>query len=156
MKFWRADGLEPEVPQLVLRDNGLSSGTVGLASGDQHARIQAPTELDVTYDDVTFLPSVFGDLNVNSILDAGDIDLAIRCSCQRKQSSIVSISTATGPWTRKTAASGWRDCPTRSLATRISMALLNSADFLTLVRELWNGRRMVGRQCRRPGRSRIL
>ena len=74
MKVWSVGGPEPEFPQLVVIDDNLSSGLVGLAPAISTAAISSPTQLDVTYDDVSFLPSVAGDVNVNSILDAGDID----------------------------------------------------------------------------------
>lgn len=74
MKVWAVGDEEPELPQLVVYDDGLSQGTVGLIPASSPTLFSDPTQVDVTYDDVKFLPSVLGDINQNTILDAADID----------------------------------------------------------------------------------
>jgi|GEM_PF-2348654 len=75
MKAWRADKEEPEFPQMVIYDDKLTEGTVGLIPSSSPTALSSPVQVDVTYDDVRFLPSVRWDINQDSVLDAKDIDL---------------------------------------------------------------------------------
>ena len=74
MKVWAVGDDEPELPQLVAFDNALTEGTVGLIPATSPTQMFESFAVDVTYDDVTFLASVVGDVNQDSVLDVGDID----------------------------------------------------------------------------------
>ena len=74
MKVWAVGEEEPTLPQLVVFDDRLSQGAVGLIPASSPTMFITPTRVDVSYDSVTFLSSVLADLNGNSVVDVGDID----------------------------------------------------------------------------------
>lgn len=74
MKVWAANEEEPELPQLVAFDDAIAEGVIGLVAATSPAALAEPTPVDVLFDDLTFLPSVVGDVNKNTSLDGDDID----------------------------------------------------------------------------------
>ena len=74
MKAWRVGTDEPKLPQLVVFDDRLSEGGVGLIPASSPTLFSESTRVDVTYSSVKFQPSVPGDINQNSLLDVDDID----------------------------------------------------------------------------------
>lgn len=56
LKAWKAGDAEPARPQLEVTDDAHQSGTIGVTSAVQIARIQAPVVLSSHYDDIYFTP----------------------------------------------------------------------------------------------------
>ena len=74
MKVWQVGTEEPELPQLVVYDDRLTEGVVGLLPASSPTALSEPARVDVTYHDFRFLPSMLGDVNQNGSIDTGDID----------------------------------------------------------------------------------
>ena len=74
MKVWPANEEEPELPQLVAFDDAIAEGVIGLVAATSPPGLAEPTPVDILFDDLTFLPSVVGDVNQNTMLDGDDID----------------------------------------------------------------------------------
>ena len=74
LKVWQVGDPEPTTPQLTVIDSKYNQGSNFGVGGNVLAEA-LPGFLDVTFDDIYFTPSVLGDFNYSSDLDAGDIDL---------------------------------------------------------------------------------
>ena len=74
LKVWQVGAPEPTTPQLTVIDSKYNQGSHFGVGGNVHGEA-LPSFLDVTFDDMYFMPSVLGDFNYSSDLDAGDIDL---------------------------------------------------------------------------------
>ena len=74
MKVWEVGTEEPDLPQLVVFDNGRTTGSLGIIPGSSPTLTSKHIRVDVSYDGLRFLPSSLGDLNQDSIVDVEDID----------------------------------------------------------------------------------